>query len=64
MRNERRQLAPASHWRRVINVPPPVHGISLSRGGQEEGGSNLGWRWAGWGCRSDPGIIVGDCGPL
>lgn len=55
MHNQLLQLARPSHWHIVINVLP-VGGISQSNlgvGRVEEGG----------GCRSDPGIIVGDSGP-
>lgn len=52
MHNKRLQLARASHWHIVINVLP-VCGISQRR-------LSLIWARDGWGCRSDPGIIVGD----
>lgn len=52
MHNKRLQLARASHWHIVINVLP-VCRISQKR-------LSLIWVWDGWGCRSDPGIIVGD----
>lgn len=55
MHNKRLQLARASHWHIVINVLP-VRRISQRRLG-------LIWVWDGWGCRSDPGIIVGDSDP-
>lgn len=55
MHNKRLQLARASHWHIVINVLP-VRRISQRR-------LRLIWAWDGWGCRSDPGIIVGDSSP-
>lgn len=55
MHNKRLQLARTSHWHIVINA-------ACMSNQSEEAQSNLGVGWAGGG-RSDPGIIVGDCGP-